>query len=1011
MIIMQHFILLSLVYVMFFLSGAAALMYQVVWVRSLSLIFGGTHLAVTVVLSIFMAGLALGGYFIGKYVDRSTSPLRLYGLLEIGIALFAVVFVVLIKIYPSLYISLAQGRDDSVIYLTGIRILFAFIALIIPTTLMGGTLPVLSRFLSRQPEKIREHLSLLYGINTLGAVLGAALAGFFLLRLFSVSFTLKAAIIINLIIGIRSIIMQRWQGHLLRTSYDKEPLINQVSDSRATDGAVGTLSSETSPLLPSKLILWGIGISGFCALGYEVLWTRVLSLVAGASVYSFTTMLVAFLSGIALGSKVFGVFPRFFRSKKEKPSSSIAWFGVVQISIGLSALLVSIFMRDLPFHTVRLREFIMQWQTDTFATRQFVNFILAYIYMLVPTFFMGVAFPLAGKIHVQYRQKIGLAVGEILAYNTVGAIFGAAVSGFALIYLFGMERALQILVTINIGYGILVLASLRRSRVLQHAILAGSAAILIFLMLNSTGMRMWDNNYFAIYRNNDPAAFRSPEMFQEALNNTEILYYEEGVEAVISSVKIKGGGIQALLVNSKVVADTHPSGIQCQYTLGHLPMLLHKNPEKVLVIGLGTGMTLGATSVHPGVKEVVLAEIEPKVMGGARTFADYNHRVLDNPKLKVVFNDGRNFLMTTREKFDVITADPIHPWAQGASYLYTDEYFTIAADHLLPGGIMCQWLPVYELSTADLQAVVKTFSQSFKYTMLWLTHHDAELIGSNESIIIDEAELDRRIAATPAIAGDLQEVQMASAADFMSYFVMGSKGLADFGRGGVINTDDNLYLEFSSPMSIARAVMTDNLNTFHRHLESIFPYLNQPEDSEQRLALQGKWELYYKAARVAIKGQALMTGQLFNTPEFSFLMQVLETKYPFFARGKFLHNEYQYEVARIPRLLDKETFAFLDHLGRPKTVEISAVIAPISRTRANLLLLNNAERIIYGQQLITGANIKEQAHTIARERLAVLRKIYRERVRQVANQGDQLPRFDQTMEQLKAAIAVSMPTT
>ncbi len=1007
---MQHFILLSLVYVMFFLSGAAALMYQVVWVRSLSLIFGGTHLAVTAVLSIFMAGLALGGYFIGKYVDRSTCPLRFYGLLEIGIALFAGVFVVLIKIYPSLYISLAQGRDDSVIYLTGIRILFAFIALIIPTTLMGGTLPVLSRFLSRQPEKIREHLSLLYGINTLGAVLGAALAGFFLLRLFSVSFTLKAAIIINLIIGITSIFLQRGEGHLLRISYDKEPLINQVNDRRANDGGIAIPSSGISQL-SSKLILWGIGISGFCALGYEVLWTRVLSLVAGASVYSFTTMLVAFLSGIALGSKVFGVFPRFFRSKKEKPGSSIAWFGIVQICIGLSALLVSIFMRDLPFHTVRLREFIMQWQTDTFTTRLFVNFILAYIYMLVPTFFMGVAFPLAGKIHAQYRQKIGLAVGEILAYNTVGAIFGAAVSGFALIYLFGMERALQILVTINIGYGILVLASLRRSRALSLATLAGSVAILIFLMFNSTGLRMWNNNYFAIYRNNDPAAFRSPEMFQKALNNTEILYYEEGVEAVISSVKIKGGGIQALLVNSKVVADTHPSGIQCQYTLGHLPMLLHENPEKVLVVGLGTGMTLGATSVHPSVKEVVLAEIEPKVMGGARTFAAYNHQVLENPKLKVVFNDGRNFLMTTREKFDVITADPIHPWAQGASYLYTDEYFTIAADHLLPGGIMCQWLPVYELSTADLQAVVRTFNQSFKYTMLWLTHHDAELIGSNEPLIIDEAELDRRIAATPAIAGDLQAVQMASAADFMSYFVMGSKGLADFSRGGVINTDDNLYLEFSSPMSIARAVMTDNLNTFHRHLENIFPYLKQPEDPEQRLVLQGKWELYYKAARVAIKGQALMTGQLFNTPEFSFLMQVLETKYPFFARGKFLQNEYQYELARIPRLLDKVTFVFLDHRGQPKTVEISAVIAPISRTRANLLLLNNTERIIYGQQLISGANIEEQAHTIVRERFSTLRKIYRERVGQLVNQGDLLPRFDSTMEQLKAVIAVSMPPT
>lgn len=1008
---MQQVILLSLVYVMFFLSGAAALMYQVVWVRSLSLIFGGTHLAVTAVLSIFMAGLALGGYVIGKYVDRSIRPLRLYGILEIGIALFAVVFAGLMKIYPSLYISLARGKDDAIIVLTLIRFLFAFIALIIPTTLMGGTLPVLSRFLSRQPEKIRGHLSLLYGINTLGAVLGAAAAGFFLLRLFSVSFTLQAAVIMNLLIGITSILLQRWGGRILAPAEKMTEMIRSAKRREPSEERVKAAAGTGAPL-PLKLVLWGIGISGFCALGYEVLWTRVLALVAGASVYSFTTMLVAFLTGIALGSKAFGVLPHILGSRKQTQARSVAWFGIVQIIIGVSALLVSIFIRDLPFHTVRLREFVMQYQSDIFTARLLVNFMVAYLYMLVPSFFMGVAFPLAGNIHAHYRQKIGLAVGEILAYNTIGAILGAAASGFLLIYLFGMERALQILVTINIGYGIVVLASLRPSRVLPLAALAGTSAMLLFLMFNTTGLRLWNSSYFAIYRNNDPVAFRSPAKFKEALDNTDILYYQEGIEAVISSVKIKGeGGIQALLVNSKVVADTDSSGIQCQYTLGHLPMLLHNKPEKVLVVGLGTGMTLGATSIHPSVREITLAEIEPKVMGGARTFAAYNHQVLDNPKLTVVFNDGRNFLMTTGKKFDVITADPIHPWAQGASYLYTVEYFTMAAKRLQPGGIMCQWLPAYELSTADLQAVVKTFSQSFKYTMLWLTHHDAELIGSNEPIIIDEAELDRRIAAAPAVAADLQQVQMGSAADFMSYFVLGSKGLDDFARGGMINTDDNLYLEFSSPISIARTVMSDNLNAIHSHLESIYPYLRQPEEPEQRHALQEKWQRYYKAARVAIKGQALMTGQLFNTNEFRFLLDVLETRYPFFARGKFLHSEYREEMARMPHLIDKASFAFIDRHGQRKTVEIAAVIAPISKTRANILLLNNAERIIYGQQLITGKNLEEQAQAIAHERLTDLQNLYRQKAEQTADRQAALPRFDTTMEQLKATIAISMPAT
>jgi spermidine synthase len=328
-------------------------------------------------------------------------------------------------------------------------------------------------------------------------------------------------------------------------------------------------------------------------------------------------------------------------------------------------------------------------------------------------------------------------------------------------------------IVVNVGYGLIVIFSILNRKRVTVAMSLLTGVVLLFLAFNHQTLRLWDMKYFAIYRSNAPEVFRSPTMIRDAMKNNDVLYYAEGVEAIVSSIKIKGGE-QSFITNGRVEASTHLEDQQCQFTLGHLPMLLNRNPKRVLVVGTGSGMTLGATSVHPSVEQITLAEIEPKVLGVARTFEQYNHHVLDNPKLKIVLNDGRNFLLTTEEKFDVITADPIHPWFRGAGYLYTTEYFKLASEHLRSGGIVCQWLPIYELTPENVKSVVKTFRQHFPYTMLWLTHKDAEIVGSNAPIIIDEAELGKRISE-PGIAEDLKQVMMGSAADFLSYFVMGTE--------------------------------------------------------------------------------------------------------------------------------------------------------------------------------------------------------------------------------------------
>ncbi|MBA4368121.1 MAG: spermidine synthase [Desulfobacterium sp.] len=993
----MYFFVSGFIYILFFLSGAAALIYQVVWVRSLSLVFGGSHLAVTAVLSIFMAGLSIGGYVIGRYVDTVKRPLYLYGLLELGIALFAWIFMGLMHIYPAIYIPLAQGCDDSLLYLSFIRILFSIIALIVPAILMGGTLPVLSRFIARRQKNLRYHLSFLYGCNTLGAVAGATLAGFFLLRLYSVTTTLIIAMVMNIVIGLISILLQDRAARLFALE-TPDAVFPETGPS-----CKGGLEGNSEYLLPYKLVAWGIGLSGFCALGYEVLWSRMLTIVIGASVYGFTIMLVAFLTGIALGSEAYGLFPKIFKITDKGVGNAISWFGIVQVIIGLTALIVTINIPDLPVNITGLQNYFLKNGSGFFNAKLWANFMLTFAYMVVPAFFMGLAFPLAGRVYVEYKALVGSAVGEVLAYNTIGAILGAAVSGFVMIYLFGIERSLQMLIIINVGFGLFVFFSVKRVKQMTILVSAVTVALLVFFALNHQALRIWDTKYFAVYQNNQPKTFSSPEVIREAVANADILYYAEGIEAIVSSIRIKGGG-QSFITNGRVEASTLLKDRQCQFTLGHLPMLLNKDPKQVFVVGTGSGMTLGATSIHPGVEQITLAEIEPKVIGVARTFAEYNHRVLDNPKLKIVFNDGRNFLMTTKEKFDVITADPIHPWFRGAGYLYSTEYFKLVSEHLRPGGIVCQWLPIYELTPDNVKSVVKTFQENFPYTMLWLTHMDAEIVGSNSPITIDEADLARRIAE-PAIADDLKQVMMGSADEFLSYFVLGTEGMKKFAQGAVINTDDNLYLEFSAPYSIGQfAVMGENITAIQQNRESILAYLVPVKDESARMEQVNKWALNKSVAEIAGAAHELFLRGKFESSEFNKHMATLETTYSWFAPGRFLKNEYLAQAALKPSLIEKTAFIFQNERNEKVRIEICAVLVPISSELASIAFVDNNAKVIYGEVQVADYQNKTSSRNWVQNVMTSIKTAYQQEAESALRQAQGLPSFEATTRKMKEII-------
>jgi len=924
-------------FLLFFVSGAAALVYEVVWARSLGLVFGASHLAVTTVLAVYMGGQAIGSWVFGGRADRTDRPLRFYGLLEVGVGVSGLAFLGLMRIYPVLYAPLARIAEENHLYLTVVRATFAVMAMIVPTSLMGGTLPTLSRFVAGRTGGPARQVSFLYASNTLGAVVGALVTGFLLLRTLGVTATTVFASCLSMVVGLASILLQRRVGTSQRAAAQltarKGPKIQRpVSD------------------LAVRLTILGVGLSGFCALGYEVLWTRMLTFVVGTSVYSFTIMLGAFLAGIALGSHVFGVLSR--RSWVRRGRVVVLLFAATQVAVGLSALTVTILMRQLPGTTDRVEAALAALRYSEFGGRLATSFLIAFAHLFAPAFFMGMAFPVAGAVCSTGREGIGSAIGRLLTANTVGAILGSAVSGYVLIYLFGIERSLQMLVVVNVATGLVVASSVGGRR-RGPVVLTVCAALLLFARgAYPAWGRAWDQKFFAIYTNSG-RSFDTPERVQEHLRDTEVLYYREGVNETVSVVRLRGDVLETFIVNGRPEASTAPVDVQLQRTLGHLPVLLHRNPRTVFVLGTGTGMTLGSTALHPEVQRVTLGEIEEGVLGVARHFSAWNDRALDSPKLRTVFNDGRNFLASTEEKFDVITADPIHPWSGGAAYLYTAEYFRTVASSLAEGGIAAQWLPLYELSTRDVRTVVRTFSQVFPHVMVWLTYYDAVLVGSKDPIRLDENDLARRMDRAE-IRAALAPIHMASPRDFLSYFVMGDAGARAFAAGGEVNTDDNLFLEFSAPRS--QGVTTDGINVaaIGAYRESIVPYLALEAASEdQRRSSTEWWSRSDATARLfdPIHARYLLEDK---SPRFLASLASLQSRDPGYAPLRFLLDEKAFSDRTDPVLVSEAEFESRTASGGTKRLRISAVQQFVGRGRILVSFVDNARRIVYGQRYIYG---------------------------------------------------------
>jgi len=827
----------GIIYLLFFLSGVTGLIYEVVWTRMFALTFGAKAFAISTVLAAFMAGLALGSFYFGRLIDRRGDPIKIYAFLEILIGIYALIMPLLILLLNKVYVGVYHQFSASFLTMSVIRFILSFIVLMVPATLMGGTLPVLSKFLATRLERLGLKVGSLYSINTIGGAVGCFVAGFVLIQLLGIRATIYVASAANLVIGIAALALRASNYLGDQTDSQAQPVqqTDEISDSTA-DRPFGV-----------RLIVVAFGLSGFAALAYEVLWARVLSMILGTTVYAFSVMLTSFLCGLALGSFIFA---RII----DKRRHLVLIFGGLQVAIGCFGVLSVFTFSKLPI--VFLKMFAAlgnSWRDFTF-----IQFVLTFLIMLVPTTLMGAMFPLVSRIYTRQMKNLGRSIGNVYSANTVGSILGALVAGFFLIPFVGLQNSIKFVAFINVFIGLVALvgSGLRLSGALKWRVMAATVAgLLIFLVLVS--FFSWDKKMLA-----NGVYFRPNWFFnvdrqidvRVSTNRLTLLHYTDGFDSTVAVFAT--GPERILVINGMALASNKRTDLTLLGMMGHMPALLHGAPETVLVIGLGAGVTAGMAAQHESVKRVDCIELERKVPSATEYFSRENRDILNDPKLNLIIDDGRNFLQKTTNKYDIITSDPIHPWLSGAGSLYSVEHFKSCKERLNKGGIAAQWLPLYEMPESDFKTVIKTFQSVFPHTTLWLTDSDAILIGTEEKTRINYRELAQRLK-DEKLDNDMRMLYVDSVFQFLSFCMMREEKLSEYAADAVLNTDDYPILEFSAPEGLYSETVDDNLESIGQNMELVTPLLHNIGDAEETLRVKEKLLEYFGKKKSLLREQIL----------------------------------------------------------------------------------------------------------------------------------------------------------
>ncbi|HXJ61578.1 MAG TPA: fused MFS/spermidine synthase [Verrucomicrobiae bacterium] len=792
----------------------------------MELIFGTTTFAVATVLAAFMGGLACGSFFIGRLLGASATgglwkraaslhPLRFYALLECLIAAVALLIPALLEGLVPVYQAVWKATHASFITFSLVRFALSALILLVPTFLMGATLPVVSRFVS-SGVRGQARIGLLYSFNTLGAVAGCAGAGLLLFPSIGLARTQWIGVALNLLAAAGAFVLSK---RVVGGDSDGQAGLDTVNTPGSADLSPANAAAETGattdaavPIVRTTLAtdptarVWLVAayaVSGFAAMLYEVAWSRVLVLVLGSSTYAYTIMLTTFLLGLALGA--------WMASRWLRPDHNALWSAALcQLGIALTTYASALLVAETPFLYLKVYE-VFNPSARGLLT---VQFVLAVSLMILPTLGLGAMFPITIRGLNPAGNQAAKVVGWAYALNTMGAIAGSVLAGFCFIPFLGSQNTFIVGILLNALAGAALLWQVREGALARlRPLLAGTVIVLgVVLCL---AMPRWDPAVMSsgVFRYVRDYLGLSRDGFQERARKVsgEVLLFDEGLTCTVTV--FRNPECLSLLVNGKPDAST-PSGLAnpfdtnapallldlpTQILLGQLPMLLAPKQDETLVIGLGSGLTLGSVLTHP-VQRVECIELEDAVVQGSRFFEEFNGRPLTDPRAALVVNDARNHLLVTDRKYDVIISEPSNPWIPGAANLFTREFFEVSRRKLQPDGLFCQWIQIYELHPDHFQSILRTFSSVFPEVHLFRVNHDAILIGSANPLPMVPREVLARF--TPAVRRDLERIHIRTVEDLLArYWVGGGEAKQGLDRFP-LNTDDNMLIEFAAPLQL-----------------------------------------------------------------------------------------------------------------------------------------------------------------------------------------------------------------
>ncbi len=821
---------------LFLVSGATGLIYEITWTRVFGVVFGNTVFAVSTVLTGFMLGLALGSWLLGRIADKSSHPLKLYAFLELGIGAYALLFPTIIAGTDVFYRWFFRSFHPTFYPMSLARFVLSIAILILPTALMGGTLPVLSKLWANPSRKksseprVGQSVGLLYAINTFGAVTGSFLAGYILMRVLGVRNTIYLAASANVVVGALAFIVSRYSGHrqvaMAPGASTAKRALREGRHSRKSRRA-----SEVPKELKKKrlIVLAAVGLAGSCALALEVLWTRVLVFVLETTVYAFASMLTCFLLGIALGSFLCS---RLLVGKMKNPVLAL---GVVEFLVALSVL-ASVPVLGKLWHI----DYVLTWKlrASGFWKEVMAHFVDASVVVLIPTMLMGAAFPIAVKACTQSWKAVGRRVGEVYAFNTLGCVIGSFAAGFVMVPLLGLRDSFLVVAGIQLFLGVALFFFSERRR----AVLGAPAAVvsLVLIVIAVLGIPR--------------------DVFLRTMNTyhypSKIVYIKDDATGTVT-VHDLAEGERLIAVDGVDVAGMSLMLRTTQKLQGYVPLLIHDNPQKVVQIGFGSGETSGV-GLGFGVAEYSIVEICTGVFEAGRFFDKINRSSYRDPRLRKIIMDGKNFVKLTDEKFDVIMNDSTYPGTTGSSALYTYDHFKQCRERLNPGGVQSCWVPL-DLRPEDFRIIVRSFQKVMPHSSLWMANNclnkHAVLVGTVSPLEVDFQRV-KKLVERPDLASDLAIINIHSVYDLLDCFVVDEERLRKMAGAGPLNTDDRPSLEFGAAIKrdLHKCFMTV-LGELSQNHSPVLPHVvNLGDTQEKSQQVKATLEQYFTGTSHALRG-------------------------------------------------------------------------------------------------------------------------------------------------------------